>query len=310
MVAALYILLTFLNDSSLCFPPIYHRRHLGIRFGTERCPRSLRQNTDLHLAGKCAVIVPSQDVLYADIAREIGNALQLDTVEEPVPDFDQFISIVPAGNDNYAIAIQQVEKATTRKVKLTKPMYVDFEQEFKKKRKGPELLLQALPRGDSKLSIWDVCAGWGRDALVMANTGHSVHMVERNTIMALLLEDGLRRKRNENVTLTLEHGDAIDVLRQCPSRPDIIYLDPMFPPSRNSALVKKDLQILHGLVGPSVDSESDAELFESALRVAKQRVIVKRSIHGEPISVPLGMKPSFQVVGSTNRWDVYMTSLI
>lgn len=272
--------------------------------GQSRC------RTRLHV-GRCAVVVPNEDHIYRNIAEGITSRLKLEAVVRPVPGFDQFITVVPIDGDDFGLAIQQVEKTTKRKVKLTKPVYVDFGRDRKRTRKGPELLLQALPRGTAgeKMIVWDVCAGWGRDALVMASAGYGVLMVERNAVMNLLLEDGLRRKQDDDLDLTLQHGDAADILSvfEGPA-PDVIYMDPMFPPSRNSALVKKDLQILHSLVGVATDEDAakDSQLLDLSLKTANQRVIVKRPAQGEVL--PCRLSPSFKVMGSKSRWDVYLTS--
>ena len=38
-------------------------------------------------------------------------------------------------------------------------------------------------------------------------------------------------------------------------RPDVCYLDPMFPPRTRSEAVKKDMQILHSLLGSNEAEE-------------------------------------------------------
>ena len=50
--------------------------------------------------------------------------------------------------------------------------------------------------------------------------------------------------------LSLTVGDAVEMpLSELPSeRPDVVYLDPMFPPRTKSSLVKKDMQLLHRLL--------------------------------------------------------------
>jgi Putative SAM-dependent methyltransferase len=152
-------------------------------------------------------------------------------------------------------------------------------------------------------------------------------------------------------------------------QPDIIYIDPMFPQRKKSALVKKDMQILHALFSSSTniinlncmgtldsaendqvhrgnnnDSENpsstscriskniddstdeddnERQLLLSALEVAKLRVIVKRPLHAMPLGYSVGdekwrksqsnctkkgssiPRPSHQINGSINRWDVY-----
>ena len=73
--------------------------------------------------------------------------------------------------------------------------------------------------------------------------------------------------------------------------PDIVYLDPMFPPRTKSAAVKKNMQILHGRFfsddgaerGASRSIEEEATLLQAAWEAAKYRVVVKRPIKADPL---------------------------
>jgi Putative SAM-dependent methyltransferase len=107
-------------------------------------------------------------------------------------------------------------------------------------------------------------------------------------------------------------------------RPDAVYLDPMFPPRTKSAAVKKPMQVLHSLLHTHVpkftadasdnsdtssgrnqeDADDDGlDLLEAALRLATQRVVVKRPIKAEP----LGRKaPNYALTGGAHRWDLYI----
>ena len=84
-----------------------------------------------------------------------------------------------------------------------------------------------------------------------------------------------------------------------PNWPDVIYLDPMYPSRDKSALVKKDMQILHQLVGHDA---TGAELLSIAVQRAKKRVVVKR-----PKGAPLlnTLKPVAEVVSKNTRYDIY-----
>lgn len=165
------------------------------------------------------------------------------------------------------------------------------------------------------LNVWDVTAGFGRDAFVLASMGCSVYLIERSTIIGALLQDGLERaekaKTSQNITkmMRLTVMDAKKVIKQSIAQkkdksvelPDVVYLDPMFPePLRNkSALVKIEMRMVRDIVGPDVDAE---ELLTLALKVAKKRVVVKRPIRGSTLSK---LKPSFVVAGKTHRYDIY-----
>jgi len=76
----------------------------------------------------------------------------------------------------------------------------------------------------------------------------------------------------------------------------------MYPERKKSALVKKDMQILHKLIGGSEDEE---DLLGTALRYAKRRVVVKRPLHAEQIA---GIKPTMEISSKKTRFDVYVVS--
>ena len=243
--------------------------------------------------------------------------------------------------------------------------------------------------------VYDLTAGLGRDSLVIlssyldyidSSTSSNeyiprlrVHMVERDPIVALLLNDAMRRlhqlassnqidnderSKAQQITqcLSMEEGDGVTVLNRfmmldkekesaaadsssdsittsyIPSYPpDICYLDPMFPPrKKKSSAVKKDMAMLHSLLGTAVTSvvkegeerdettdriHEEQALLMAAYNTAERRVVVKRPISALPIglvdnsddnsstdgdndrNIP---KPSYDVRGSVNRFDVYI----
>jgi len=157
-------------------------------------------------------------------------------------------------------------------------------------------------------TILDATAGLGRDAFILATLGCRVILVERSPLIAALLRDGLARALADANTRTaaermqLHGGDAVAVMERCAEhgRPDVIYLDPMYPHRSKSALVKKEMRMVRALVGEDVDAP---QLLEAALRIARKRVVVKR-----PRSAPAlpGIAPSHTLLGSTTRFDVYV----
>ena len=161
-------------------------------------------------------------------------------------------------------------------------------------------------KGGNTPRIFDLTAGLGRDAFVLASLGCEVTMIERNPVIAVLLEDGLRRAREDSeigqwVTkrLSLVCSPADQWLKQAPEEPDVIYLDPMFPERKKSAQVKKEMQIFHDIVGE--DEDADA-LLALSLGVARQRVVVKRPRHAPPLA---GRKAPVHIEGKSTRYDVY-----
>lgn len=163
-----------------------------------------------------------------------------------------------------------------------------------------------IKRYDLPLKVIDATAGLGTDAFILASLGCNVIMYERNKEVANALQEGLSNAAlNPNTKsivarMQLIINDArISLANLEHDLPDVIYLDPMFPKRKNSALVKKDMQYLQKIVGSDLDAE---ELLQLALQKAKKRVVVKRS----KLAPNLGStKPDLQLTGSSSRFDIY-----
>ena len=82
--------------------------------------------------------------------------------------------------------------------------------------------------------------------------------------------------------------------------PDVIYIDPMYPHSNKSALVKKEMRILRQVVG---DDHNNAELLTIALQHASYRIVVKRPIHAPTLTE---LTPDFDYKGKKSRFDIYL----
>ncbi len=145
-----------------------------------------------------------------------------------------------------------------------------------------------------QIRLVDATAGLGYDAYLLAIAGFHVTAIERSLEVFRLLADGLHRHPVER--LAILHGQAATLLPTL--APDVVYLDPMYPPkNRSSALPSKDMQIVRALVGDDTDS---AALFAVAREVAR-RVVVKRPAHAAPLG-----EPSMQITGKLARFDVYI----
>lgn len=198
----------------------------------------------------------------------------------------------------------------------TKPIFVDFiygKMGHRLQYGGGkrQLIARAVGlRGKSHLSILDVTAGLGRDAFVLAYLGCRVTMIERSPIIVALLEDGLRRARAHEwvraLSIKLIQAEAKQYLHQLNpiQYPEVIYLDPMFPIGKKSALVKKEMRVLRDIVGEDVDA---SELLAIAMQYATQRVVVKRARLATKIPGP---KPNIVFIGKSSRFDVYLSSNI
>ncbi|MDB4202868.1 class I SAM-dependent methyltransferase [Planktomarina temperata] len=102
--------------------------------------------------------------------------------------------------------------------------------------------------------------------------------------------------------MTLLHGDAKVLLPDLDA--EAILIDPMHPPRKNSALVKRELRQVREIVGTDEDCEA---LMQVALRHARQRVVLKWPAKAAPMP---GIKPcSHQILGKSTRYDVFMCSI-
>lgn len=158
-------------------------------------------------------------------------------------------------------------------------------------------------------TVIDATGGLARDAFVLASLGCRVTLIERSPVIAALVDDGLKRAAIDpevgsiiNDRLKLLVGDSCDYLEKMAEeqRPEVIYLDPMYPHRTKSALVKKEMRVLRLLVGDDLDAP---QLLAAALGCASERVVVKRPSTAEPITGP---SPSMAITGKNGRFDVYL----
>jgi 16S rRNA (guanine1516-N2)-methyltransferase len=191
------------------------------------------------------------------------------------------------------------------------PMFVDFvggRHGYARDVQRFRLLFRAVGFRSGPLTVLDATAGLGRAAFHLACHGCRVTAIERSPILYALLMDGLDRaarvpeiKEHLGGRLRVLHDDSRGYLQKLAleNAPDVVYLDPMFPETKKSALVKVEMRVLRRLIGADLDA---AELFHLASAVARQRVVVKRSREAEP----LAPNPSHSHSDGITRYDVYL----
>jgi 16S rRNA (guanine1516-N2)-methyltransferase len=161
------------------------------------------------------------------------------------------------------------------------------------------------------LRVLDATAGLGRDAFVLATLGCEMTLLERSNVVWEILNSGLTHARLHGdielqaimAQVRLHKQDSrqyLESLTDSKLKPDVVYLDPMFPSRTKSASVKKEMVIFHSLVGADDDAN---ELLQPAIAAAQYRVAVKR-----PLTAPFlaELKPSYQLLGKTGRYDIYV----
>ena len=195
------------------------------------------------------------------------------------------------------------------------PVYVDFivgtaahRRQFGGGRGQPLARAVGL-KGGALPTVIDATAGLGQDAFVLASLGCRVQLVERSPIITALLRDGLQRAAQDpeigswvRERLSLCQADGREYLRSLreDQRPEVVYLDPMYPHRRKTALAGKEMRLLRQLVG---DDHDAPELLAAALTGARRRVVVKRPRHAPAL---IGSPPDAQIVAPHTRFDLYL----
>ncbi len=161
------------------------------------------------------------------------------------------------------------------------------------------------------MRVLDATAGLGKDAFILASLGCHLVMLERSPIIYSLLQDGMQRAKSQEDDdiqqvldrMQLLHARAEDYFEEILSgkeqKPDVIYLDPMFPQRDKKAAVKRDISIFQELLPP--DNSIDT-LLEKARACLVKRVVLKR-----PGSKPTknSSRASFIVPGKSAYFEIY-----
>ena len=136
-------------------------------------------------------------------------------------------------------------------------------------------LVKAVGFKGKPLKIWDLTAGWGQDAYLLASLGCLVTAIEKEKLVFFLLKQALTRQ-SENLktgSLKLICADSINYLNQTSEKPDVIYMDPLFGKEKKS-LSQKPLRILQALADES--GKDTQKLFQEGLKKATNRLVMKR----------------------------------
>lgn len=255
-------------------------------------------------------MIPRLAIQCLDIARvteaqQLADELALPLIDAKHSDgFDYLL----------CLTVQRLELCPSDQ-RLHGPVYVDMvegkagyrlrSQEGRKQPLGRAIGLKPgyHPR------VIDGTAGLGRDGLILATLGCQVTMIERSPIVAALLHDGLDRASHDpsvgpivRERIRLVQADTASYLTQLTGdqRPDVVYLDPMYPHRNKTALVKKEMRAFRAIVGEDPDAGA---MLQAALQCALRRVAVKRPKGAEALPGP---KPSATVESPNTRYDIYL----
>lgn len=167
-----------------------------------------------------------------------------------------------------------------------------------------EMLVKAAKiKGAEAPTAVDATAGLGEDSLLLAAAGFRVILFEHNPVIAALLRDTLERaERNPDLApivrrMELREGNSVEGLQNLEFTPDVVLLDPMFPPRQKSSLVTKKLQLLQKLEMPCSE---EAALLNAALTAKPKRIVIKRPAKGPFLA---DVKPAYSLAGKAVRYD-------
>lgn len=173
----------------------------------------------------------------------------------------------------------------------------------------PLLKAVGIKKGDPhRPTVIDATCGLGEDAWLLASHGCSVTAIERQPIIAALLDDALQRAAETHPDtanrITRHQANAMDVLGTQASslKPHAIVLDPMFPTGRK-AKERKPMRVLRLLAG---DDDDAPALLAAALATGVHRVCVKRPRHAPAIENADRPTPDVVYKGKAVRFDVYL----
>jgi 16S rRNA (guanine1516-N2)-methyltransferase len=157
--------------------------------------------------------------------------------------------------------------------------------------------------------VLDATAGLGGDSFVLASLGCAVTMLERNPVIAALLQDGLDRalmhRQTQSIVedlMTFIPQSSFSLSTGQEKEFDTVYLDPMYPHDSGSALNKQSMRVIRAIVGDDLDSEG---LLELAKMKARKRIVVKRPRQAPTLTDD---NVSYQIKMKSSRYDIYLIS--
>lgn len=219
------------------------------------------------------------------------------------------------GRGDFQLLVAEDGLSIKRTGSNQKPLRVDFNtgsmvyRRVHSSRRN-EAIARAVGIGKKRpLTVVDATAGLGKDSFILATLGCSVIMLERSPIMALLLEDGLRRAAETAALAEIAARMRFETAEACewikhrqPLCNHVVYLDPMFPSKSGSALSRGDMQFMQEIIG---SDEEFGELFACARASGADRVVLKRPLRAKGESE----KPTFSLMGKASRFDVFIREL-
>lgn len=250
-----------------------------------------------------SVAILIKEPQFLEKSTQLATAIQYPLVQATGSEYDYYLVYSTAG----------LTLESTLDIKF-KPLLIDFvhgktAQRLQQATIKKEAIAKAFGLHKGKRPhILDCTAGLGRDAMLLSKLGCRVDMLERSPTIYALLADALERARAHQSTdeisrqVRLFHMDAQDYFKHHPKcNYEAIYLDPMFPEKKKSALAQKEMQLFKNIVGGDADAKI---IFNHCQQHYSDRLVVKRA----RLAPLLAKAPSYQLIGKANRFDVYLSA--
>jgi 16S rRNA (guanine1516-N2)-methyltransferase len=172
-----------------------------------------------------------------------------------------------------------------------------------KRANHEKLIKKALGKSERPLNILDCTAGMLQDTLLFLSLGHQVTALEQSKILFHLLQDGISRSEDQVIFKKLEllHTNACSYAASAENF-DVIYFDPMYPPTKKKALSSGQLEYISKILELESLENNPIKDFEVLQLITARKMIVKRPIKVEPFS----LQTNYQVSGKTTRFDIYI----
>lgn len=245
------------------------------------------------------LVVLSSDELKENLGHELQEIRKSVLVEEKSSSSDKWLEM----KDGRLTLVHSLGE-----------LALDFFEDSRYQRRGhrgkSELIAKALGSQRGVKQVFDATLGLAEDAIFLSQLGFDVTGCERSSWIYLLLKDAQRRARLQKSDFALQvlfgsaqsyfvEMQAVDFAK----RPAMIFVDPMFPEKRKTALPRKEMQIFRDVVGEDEDAST---LLEGALKTAREGVVAKRPLKApalQPVSGKAHVTHSFE--GKTVRYDLY-----
>lgn len=159
--------------------------------------------------------------------------------------------------------------------------------------KDPLAKAIGLKKGKELPSVLDATGGFLGDSLLLLSLGiTNLTVYEKHPVLANLIANALSLA---SVTMNFRAENV----QECKDTFDVVYFDPMYEEYNKKTAPKKEMQILREI---GTGEENNSELASKLLGVARERLVIKRSIKASYLL----LSPNHSIKGKSTRFDIYL----